>query len=140
MIYRNIIKLDGSSDGISLNEDSCCISNSIWSNGGTGRGIYGTSTGRIHRLLLNNVVEGFSGTGGDGFDLTTLGNLVLRGGNAAFNNTTDYGAISDKIFFDFGDNETLSASPFTDAANGDFNPVDTGNIKEGSLPDPFNDS
>ena len=36
LIYRNIIKLDGTSSGIQLNERNFAIQNSIWANAGMG--------------------------------------------------------------------------------------------------------
>lgn len=138
---RNIIKIDGASDGIGGNYGSIIVHNSIWSNSGTGSGIVSTANNQIFTMVTNNVVEGFSGTGGVGFDFDASGvGIRTYGGNAAYNNATNYAAPSDYVMFELGgaaSNEVLSASPFTDATNGDFNPVDTGSVKEGSLPDDF---
>jgi hypothetical protein len=140
---RNLIKIDGASDGIRLGDKSSASHNSIWSNAGTGKGFVPTAANKLIIHLLNNLVEGFSGAGGVGFDLSTSGTAIyLYGGNAAYDNTTEYSAPNDYVILELGgaaSNETLSASPFTDAANGDFSPVNTGNVKEGSLPADFAD-
>jgi len=136
-IANNIIKIDGASDGISLLDGACCVNNSVWSNAGTGQGIQVTGE-RTGITVANNIVEGFSGTGGEGFNFgVTGGRLTWFDGNAAFNNATNYDNPQDKTIFGLSDNEVLSASAFTDAANGDFNPVAGGNVKEGSLPSEF---
>lgn len=95
----------------------------------------GIDAGTSHCEVTNNLVEGFSGVGGVGIDTATAGRAVLSGGNAVYNCTTAYEAGDPKFVAEaMGDNETLSASPFNDAANDDFSPVDTGNVKEGALP------
>ncbi|MCP4000339.1 MAG: right-handed parallel beta-helix repeat-containing protein, partial [Gammaproteobacteria bacterium] len=134
VVERNIISLDSTSDGINGGNNAETIShNSIWSNGGTGQGIIINSNRRGIRIY-NNIVEGFSGSGGIGFDLDASGVLLAYfAGNASYDNATHYANLSTHISVEV-DNETLSASPFTDAANGDFSPVDTGNVKEGSYP------
>ena len=81
------------------------------------------------------LVEGFSGVGGRGIEVPT-GNafLSLYGGNAVFDCTTAYTIGDGNVHHDLGDNEILTESPFVDAANGDFTPVDTGNVRVGALP------
>ena len=141
LIYRNIVSVDGTSDGIAVAERNFVMNNSVWSNGGTGQGILAATTGQNIRAVMNNLVEGFSGVGGVGFDFSA-GNtrVVIYGGNAAYNNTTDYNSPSDYFIDRLGTsdtNEVLGASPFTAASTGDFSPVDTGSVKEGSLPADF---
>ena len=142
VVLRNIIKIDGTSNGISWGNQTSIINNSIWSNGGTGSGIRGRSANVRALSITNNLVEGFSGTGGVGFDNTDNVNIkiVSYGGNAAFDNATEYTTPGGHVFLELGgasSNETLSATPFTDASNDDFAPVNTGAVKEGSLPDDF---
>ena len=140
---RNLIKIDGASNGIRTENDNHIIEwNSIWSNGGTGAGVIITGVNKTISILINNMVEGFSGAGGIGFALNATSSAVfVYAGNAAYNNTTNYAAPSDYVLDDWKGigNETLTASPFTDAANGDFSPVDTGSVKEGSIPYNFGD-
>lgn len=133
-ILRNIMSLDGSSDGIISSQGDYIVGNAIFSDGGTGQGIVATAN-QLVAAIRNNIVEGFSGSGGVGFDLDD-GTCFVKsyGANAAYNNATDYQAPGGFILDDLGDNEVLTASAFTDAAGDDFSPVNTGNIKEGSLP------
>lgn len=109
--------------------------NSIFSVGSTGRGI-DINRGRA----INNLIEGFSGAGGVGIGTAAGAQWSpMMVNNAVYNCTTAYttrglqsGSTVEWCFYD--DNETLSASPFTDAPNGDFTPVDTDNVKEGGWP------
>ena len=66
---------------------------------------------------FNNLVVGFSGTGGEGI---TVGNNVLVGHNAFYNCTANY-TVADVTDIDLTANDvSLGADPFNDAANGDF--------------------
>jgi hypothetical protein len=141
-IAFSIMDLDSNSDGIDSQAAAVHIfNNSIYANAGTGEGIncgYNNNYGFVH----NNVIEGFSGTGGDGFALGSTSKLQLVMGNAAYNNTTHYtygtGRVPFKGWNSTTDtNETLSASGFTSASTGDFSPVDTGSMDGGSFPDDF---
>lgn len=136
VIRRNIISIDGTSSGIDADNKTWIDQNSIYSAAGTGTGIDLATAGNV-KSVRNNLVEGFSGTGGVGIDAGDTGiKLEVYGGNAVYDCETEYVA-PDRNFLALGDNETLTASPFTDAANDDFSPVDTGNVKEGSLPAAF---
>ncbi len=134
VIHHNIVKLSGagnSADGIQVGADSKkTFNNSIWSNAGTGQGII-ANVDTLSTHIYNNVIEGFSGTGGIGI-VTTGPRIVGVHTNAVFNCETAYSLGHDEIF-PYGDNETLSASPFIDAANNDFTPADTGNVLTGFL-------
>lgn len=140
LIYRNIIKISGTSNGILAGTNSWVMSNSVFSDGGTGYGIAPNAANRYLMAVMNNVVEGFSGTGGIGFDMGTLSGTVIvhYSGNSAYDNATEFVAPNRAIYS--SGNETLSATPFTDAVNGDFAPVDTGSIKEGVVPAFIGDS
>lgn len=132
---RNICNIDGASNGIE-GTNLTVINNSIFSNGGTGTGVEVRNNLRFN-VVSNNLVEGFSGTGGIGFDFSTgTGQARVFGGNSVYNNATNFVASTqaDPIYDFATDNEVLTASPFTDAASGDFSPVDTGSVKEGSVP------
>jgi hypothetical protein len=132
-VIENIIHVSGSSDGIKYRTGSFICGNSIFSDGtSTGEGITQDGT-VIPNLIANNMVEGFNDTGGDGFQVASSG-VMYMDGNAAQDNTTDYNVTTGRIFNGDADNEELSASPFTDATNDDFSPVDTGNVKEGTYP------
>ena len=139
-LCRNIISIDGASDGIFANDQESIEGNSVLSSSGTGKGIDSrvTKTGNV---FLNNLVEGFSGAGGVGIEYHgTSAPVMATGHNAAYNNTTNYANLTD-VVLDLGDNESLGASPF-DKAGSDtfanrftyFASVDTGNVRGGSYP------
>ena len=135
--YRNIIRVSGGANGMRFTNGANILHNSIWSDGGTGTGVQAASNQRPGGVF-NNIVEGFSGAGGAGFDLDagTLAWLVF-GGNAAYDNTTNYDGPTLPPHNDLGDNEILTESPFMDAANGDFRPRNVGNVFFGALPGGF---
>ncbi len=139
LAYRNICVMDGATDGITGNRGAIILQNSIFSNGGTGQGIRQNSSSQFLNMIANNLIEGFSGTGGIGIDWQTGTSVTYFDGNAVQNCATDYAAITDKIIYGETDNESLGASPFTAAGTGDFSPVNTGNVKEGALPPDFGD-
>lgn len=137
VIMRNIIKVSDDTRGITVSDNSIACFNSVWCDGGTAEGFMITGA-RYGIMCANNIAEGFSGAGGVGFNFShAQGRLTWYDGNVSYNNTQDYRAPGDKTIFGLSDNEVLTESPFTDAANGDFSPVNTGNVKEGSLPGEF---
>ena len=110
------------------------IGNSVYSNSKlAGSGIT-LAANQAGGLLMNNTVQGFSI--GMAIGAANVG-VGCYGGNAVFDSTTEYPTIGGHIKKNFGDNEILTVSPFADAAAGDFNGVDTGNMKEGALPAAF---
>jgi len=150
--YKNIVWLRGAANasiGIAGGAPSTILNNSIWCNAGTGAGIWMESNAdEMGSVLLNNLVEGFSGTGGVGIDLGEFSDFVstVNGANSVENCTTDFIAAAavtwdfmNKITPSTATNESLGASPFADVSETakDFSPVDTGSVKEGSLPDEF---
>lgn len=73
-------------------------------------------------VCINNIVYGYSGAGGTGLRLNYFGGtggFAVIGANAFYNNTTDT-AISAQAVYTPAPNDTLAASPFVDAASGDF--------------------
>ena len=138
IVSDNIILLGGltlTGIGIRAATRSTICNNSIYHSGaGTGSGI-SIQGGGTCQYVANNVISGFSGTGGKGieYNAATM-DVFVEGGNAVYNCATAYSGSARNVHYSLGDNETLSAEPFTDAANGDFSPVDTGNVKEGSVP------
>ena len=137
-LSNNIISIDGATDGIAavttlLN----VVGNSIYSNAGTGTGISSSDSNDLQGVIADNLIEGFSGGGGVGIDLsgTGLTNAAV-GGNSIYDCTTEFTATTLPLLDDFLQAlpyEILGASPFTNAAAGDFSPVDTGAVKEGSV-------
>lgn len=135
-VYRNVVSVTGSVDGISIAGNSFVWNNSVYSAGGSGSGIvYSADTGT---LCINNVVEGFSDTGGIGIEANDAGapTVMMLTNNSVYDCATEYSldAIVTDLLDVFGGNETLTASPFTSPSTGDFSTVDTGGIKEGSIP------
>jgi len=141
LVQGNIIRFDGTHDANGITFSSLnvgvIINNSIFAVAGTGAGILG-STGMGLTMVANNIIEGFSGVGGRGIDLATGTDTRVewQGGNSVFNCTTEFIA-ADKVTYDAGGDEILTVSGFTDAANGDMSPVNTGSIKEGSIPQDY---
>ena len=141
---RNIISLSGGSTGILCSTaHQRVFSNSILSDGGTGVGIDASNSSADHLAIINNCLEGFSGTGGVGIESATSNQLLLYGHNAMYDNEANTSGIpdADQIRADLGDNEALSESPFaksgadTFANRGTyFAAADTGNVRGGAYP------
>jgi hypothetical protein len=130
---KNIV-LAGTANGLRISLGGVANLNSVYGTGGAARnGIYNTGN-RIHSIW-GNLVEGFSGAGSFGIRVNNT-QAAMYGANAVYNCTTPYAVdgIYGDIMLALGDNETLTASPFNDAANGDFSPVDVGSVIEGALP------
>lgn len=132
IVLGNIVKVDGASDGIEYDDQTMIVNNTVWSDGGTGAGIDGPGTASPRCVIINNIVEGFSGTGGLGIHPNQ--DTMVYGKNALRNNTTNEDLGND-FFFALGDNDILGASPFTDPSNGDFS-VDT-SVKADAFPSTF---
>lgn len=144
-IARNIISIDGASDGILIGSGSApgsiISNNSILSSSGTGYGIDHQGNNLIVSFH-SNLIEGFSGSGGVGLNIFSGGwNKGMCRQNAFYNNSTHHSTLSDSKWsdWDFDDNETLSASPFAKSGSDTFAnrftyfaPVDTGNVREGA--------
>lgn len=142
-ILRNILSIGTSGTGILVTgTNNRLVNNSIFSSSSTGDGITTNNAANWSgAAILNNIIEGFSGTGGAGF---AFGNATARpaeySGNAVYNCTTAYenpGVIAD---IDDVDNETLGASPFAKSGSDTFAnrfvyfaPVDTGNVYGGAI-------
>jgi len=133
VVLENILHVTGATIGINVTGAIHAINNSIFSDGGTGHGIDQTSSSQGWvATILSNLVEGFSGTSGVGINVAGTLGVLMKDGNAVENCETDYVSANTQV--NDGTNESLGASPFADASNDDFAPVDTGSVKEGSLP------
>lgn len=118
----NLIDIDGASHGININSSNPqVLFNSVFSNGGTGVGIRNSSSSHSAIVIINNTVQGFSGVGGIGIQVAGQ-NADAIGYNLAYNNTTNY-SITGDVNINLGNNDTAGSSPFTDAANDDFDPI-----------------
>lgn len=135
-IMENIIWLNSTGGtGIKYDGAGFVCANAVFNNtAGTADGIKSRQSGTAVGTVLNNLVEGFSGTGGVGISAPSAAAMAASFGNAVHNCTTKYENTGNSNILARWDEEELSASPFTDAANKDFSPVDTGGVKEGSQP------
>jgi len=137
IIRNNIIKIDGTSNGITNSAAGVQIlHNSIYSAGGTGKGINLTTSGG-RSVVLNNIVEGFSGSGGIGLSVAAGHDLYVYGNNKFYNNATNT-SISGDTLIDLLNNSVLSASPFASPSTDNFM-VDT-SVKAGAYPTSFKGS
>jgi len=126
-VIGNVIDIDGSSNGIySFARSPVLIANnSIYSNGGTGNGIYCIDTAYGASIIVNNMVEGFSGVSGVGIELLAGDYLSILGFNAYYNNATNLTKSGDVLLdLTSGDQALDTTSPFTNAGSDDFT-VDT---------------
>lgn len=129
--YRNIISVSAAT-GITLNGTDIEVShNSIYASS-TAANKHGIDSANYSQSVMNNIVSGFSGTSNVGINLTSTSFERIVQGNVVYNCTTAY-SYGGPVVFSF-DNKTAGADPFTDAANGDFRPIDTASIKEGAEP------
>ena len=143
-IYGNIATVTGTSTGgIYIDRANCYVyGNTIFSqDASTSAGIfYGSSTLSPHSIA-NNVIEGFSGTGGRGIDYGT-GDPPLTSSlnNSVYNCSTPFTTpLSGEFYIDAG-NETLVSSPFAKSGSPSyadrlnyFSLNDVGNVRTGSF-------
>ncbi len=146
-ILNNIVSVDDGSNGIDVTGGNgyraTIMGNTVLSGAGTGTGInIGNANGLIGLVIVNNYVEGFSDTGGIGFDVpydSSAGGVY--GQNAAFDNTTEYNVLTEHVHA-LGDNETLGATGLAKSGSDTFAnrftyfaPVDQGNMIDGGWPE-----
>jgi hypothetical protein len=119
---HNIIKVTSASTSTSAaaintstSDGALIYGNSIYANGRASIGISAAGGGSSYEhVVINNIVEGFSGVGGVG--IRVVGYAAI--GNAAYNNTTNYDLSGINGLSE--NNDTLSGSAFVDATNNDF--------------------
>ena len=131
-----------SNSEIKVGKDPVVIRNCSFYNSGSACKHVVWSEDETRLTFMNNLVEGYDAAGAY-ILYRSAGNpkLLEHGGNAGYD-CTDWMHASYEAFKDWGDDETgsgnwLGASPFTDAAAGDFSPADTGNVHGGSRPSTF---
>jgi hypothetical protein len=141
MINGCIFNLDGSSDACGSTASMMILNSSFLSSSGTGAGI--TASG-VH-FYYNNLIEGFSGTGGKGIHIQQTDAATVAY-NAFFDCETNIELATDcDVIYD-DDNESLATTPFaktgslpTDFTSATFwsdlyayfAPVDVGNVYSG---------
>ena len=94
--------------------------------------IQGDGTDKGCGIIENNLIRGWDGTAGEAIELASAAQTKIVRGNGFFENTAEITNPTQALFTE--NNETLTASPYTDDTTKDFRPVDTDNVKEGSLP------
>jgi len=95
-----------------------CCGNSIWAAGSNQSGIVIKG---VCNVYLNNLIEGFSGSGGEAI---YIGDSLYKsrwiGYNSYYNNATDINGTAGTNYISLGGDASLSASPFVDGANFDL--------------------
>lgn len=138
----NTIRLTGSatdSDGVRYRDNTRVFNNSIWSDAGTGQGIIKGGTTNWGIKVFNNVVEGFSGTGGVGISLASDDHPSVYGSNQLYNNATHVSDAADHFgSFIAADVAPTASAPMVDPANNDFEANDV--IKDTAWPSALGDS
>ena len=140
-VINCFFNLDNTSNAINVQFNIYNQNNSILSNAGTG---YGILSYRIPQHIVNNLIEGFSGTGGVGISVSESDTFAHD--NAIYDCATDISLAANCDVLPGQTNESLSASPFaktgslpTDFTSATFwsdlyayfAPVDTGNVYSG---------
>lgn len=119
-------------EGVEMGDGTVILNNTLFCEAGINPAIRNVAL-RQCNAIANNIIEGYSGVGGVGFDILITGSFWHEiGANAFFNNETDTDTAGDD-WYDAGDNESLGASALTDPTSGNFIPTDQGNVKEGTL-------
>lgn len=118
VINNIVVPSSAGPTGISfINSSGVCSNNTVVSAAnGTNPGI---SVSGASAHVLNNIVQGFSGVGGKGVVIASGLDRSIVHSNAVYNCATPY-SIGGDVTINVN-NDTLAASPFVDAANGNFN-------------------
>lgn len=97
------------------------INNTVYSSTpARGYGIGNHYSGYTYQTVMNNLVVGYSGSGGVGINFENPnGKFLIFGNNAVYNCETAY-KWDTNYLLDYGNNLVLAADPFIDAANGNF--------------------
>lgn len=117
--FFNTQIINNNGDGIRFNYISMSPANRLVNciiNNNTGNGLNATGASAAGPVLYNNIV---SNNGGYGITLNSVPatEMLIQRNNAFYNNTS---GSTNNITLD-ATNVTLTANPFVDAANGDFN-------------------
>ena len=133
-VLFNIIRCAAAASGIALSNEVYAMYNAIASLGGSGKGIF-MSSPKNGVTVVENILRGFSGSGGVGMDFSPAGSSVrVRAGNLFYDNETH--SIEADVEWPLLDpnlheDQILTFDPFVDAANGDFRVVSA--LREASV-------
>ena len=97
------------------------INNSVYSTVAATAGAISLGSGSEGCVVLNNYVEGYSGSGGRAYDLVSGSVATLFSGNRWYNSTTG-GPTAGTVCVSI-DNAATSASGFTNAGSADYTPT-----------------
>ena len=145
-ITRNVFSLGAVDvDAVYLAERGCHVENNSFLGAAcTGSAIHGIASNGDDNTVINNLIEGFSGTGGIGIELDAGSHIGLYAGNAFFNNATNESGVSGAVFVDEGDNESLASTPYAKSGADSYAnrhiyyaPLDVGNVWGGAQPTLF---
>lgn len=143
-IHNCFFSLSGSSNGVDVTSlGNVCLNCTIFSNGGTGTGYKNNSTDARGSVFTENIVAGFSGTGGIGCDNTSEYGLIFTNNTfhnnaTAFNDPTTAGEAG---YAANTGNETVGSSPLAQSGTNDFAnrltyfaPQNVGSVLSGDFP------
>lgn len=142
-LHNSIFNISGSSDGIDCSSINATVTNcTFFGNGGTGTAFKMGGTDGHTSMFANNIVQGFSGTGGVGCENNSDYGIVFRN-NTFFDNATDFtdpSTAGDAGYRDKTGNESVGSSPLalTGSANyanrfAYFAPQNVGNVLSGDF-------
>ena len=129
VVHNNVIRIGHTSSAdsaILLQADQCvAMNNTIYSSvAATASGI-NAPAGEDNCCIINNYIEGFSGTGGEAIWLDEYCPIILN--NRWYNCTSGIVSTNGDAYTAFDENNAaLAASGLVDAATGDFRPVTGG--------------
>ncbi len=124
VITRNIISVDGGSNGIDCeagnNFATEVTHNTVFSDAGTGTGILvgGGAADALNMHIASNVVQGFSGSGGQGIDLNATTRPAVVEDNVVNDCATAYPANG--LILAFTDNTTAASSVLSESGSDTF--------------------
>lgn len=143
-LTNSIFNLDGSSDAIDCTNIASAVTNcTFFSDGGTGTAYSNASSDSWGALFAENIIAGFSGTGGVGCDNLSQWGLIFRN-NTFYDNATDFNdptTAGESGYGDSSGNESLASSPLALSGTNDyanrlsyFAPQGVGNVLAGDFP------
>lgn len=113
----NVISSPSGGTGVLTTQDmAMVVANSVYGAASTGNGVdLGSASTSGWGVAINNVIEGFSGTGGKA--VRDAGDALMLHSNAYYNNATNESTVEVYVS---SNNDTAAASPFVNAGSDDF--------------------
>jgi len=129
-VMNNIFSLNSTNSaarGVMVDGDNNFIQHNVIFNqaAGTGKGIDIANISWDQTYILDNIVAGFSGTGGVGIESVSGAYVFLYGNNKFWNNDTNE-SLADSPLINLGSNDTLGGNPFNSTGNVDPDDDDFG--------------